>query len=70
MICAVESATPDRKRLADRLSRTHERGRYRAVAEAARVALDRASNRQTAARALPGACDPAFFSLLGIEDGW
>ena len=70
MICAVPSAAPIKKPLRDRLMTTFEPASHRKVIEAARVALDRASNRQTAARALPGACDPAFFSNLGLDGGW
>ena len=70
MICAEESASTDRQRLLDPTRPMREPVRYRTAAGVARAVLGRARNRQTAARALPGACDPAFFSLLGIEDGW
>ena len=70
MICAVESPPPDRKRLADRLSRMHEPVRYRTAAGVARVALDRARNRQTPSRALAGLRSLCSFSTLGLEDGW
>ena len=70
MICAEESAPPDRKRLIDRLRPVSESARYRTVAGAARVVRGRARNRQTPSRALAGLRSLCSFSTLGLGDGW
>ena len=70
MICAVESAPPDRQRLLDRPRHMREPARYRTVTGAPRVVPDRARNRQTPSRALAGLRSLCSVSMLGLGDGW
>ena len=70
MICADESASTDRQRLLDPTRPMREPVRYRTAAGVARVALDRARNRQTPSRALAGLRSLCSFSTLGLGDGW